>query len=152
MPTVFGAVRLPGGSGRLALTLQMVAALGAAAGVYWVWRGPASLPLRGAVLVLGTLLVTPHAFNYDLTLLLLPLAWMAREGLDQPWGRLNYLILGLAWLTPLLDLISVQLGRIHLAPLLLAAWLIYLLTRAVGRNSRSQSRFPLAKGNAFLIK
>lgn len=133
MPTVFGAVRLLGGGAMLAMALQMVAALGAAAGVYWVWRSPASLSVRGAVLVLGILLVTPYAFNYDLTLLLLPLAWTAREGFDQRWGRLNFLILGLAWLTPLLDLISVQLGRIHLAPALLAAWLIFLLTRAACR-------------------
>ncbi len=133
MPSVLGAVRLPGGSGWLALILQIGAALASVAALWWVWRGPASLPRRGSVLVLGTLLANPHIFNYDLTLLLLPIAWMAREGLGQQSERLNYLILGLAWLSPLLDLTSVQLGRIHLMPVLLAVWLIFLLTQAAGR-------------------
>ena len=130
MPTVFGAVRLGGGSGGLALTLQIFVALLVAAGVYWVWRGRASLPLRAAVLVVGTLLVTPHALNYDLTLLLLPMAWMAREGFQRQWGPGQKIMLMVAWLCPFLDLISVALARIHLAPLILAAWLIYLLTQA----------------------
>ena len=46
MPTVFGAIRLAGGSGGLAMTLQIIVALLVAAGVFWVWRGRASLPLR----------------------------------------------------------------------------------------------------------
>ena len=143
MPSVLGAVRLPGGSGWLALTLQICAALGGVAALWWVWRGAVSLPVRGAVLVVATLLAHPHVFNYDLTLLLLPMALTAREGLDQQWGRLNHLILGLAWLTPMLDLISVALGRIHLAPILLAAWLIFLLTRAAWRIRTEE---PLPSG------
>ena len=130
MPTVFGAVRLGGGGAGLALTLQIIVALLVMAGVYWVWRGRASLPLRASVLVVGTLLVTPHAGNYDLTLLLLPLAWMAQEGFQRQWGPGEKIMLGLAWLSPFLNLISVALASLHLEPLILAAWLIYLLTRA----------------------
>lgn len=132
MPSVLGAVRLPGGSEALAMTLQILTALGAVAALWWVWRGSSSLPVRGAVLVVATLLVHPHVFDYDLTLLLLPLAWVAGEERDPPWSRLKFLMLGLVWLLPFLNLISVELARIHLAPLLLAAFLIYLLTEATG--------------------
>ncbi len=137
MPTVFAATRLLGGSERLAMTLQSLTSLGAAAGVYWTWRdGRYSLPVRGAVLALATLLVTPYAFNYDLTLLLLLLAFLAREALDNHWGQPIGFVLVLVWLIPFLDFISAQLARIHLVPLLLAALLIYLLTRptAAGAN------------------
>ena len=143
MPTVFAAVRLGGGGGPLALAVQLLTALAAAVGVYWVWRGPASLPLRAAVLVLGTLLLTPYAFNYDLTLLLLPLAWVAKEGLEPPWGRLKQLMLGLVWLLPFLNLISVELARIHLAPVILAAFLIYLLSAATGGG---RAAVPIVSG------
>jgi alpha-1,2-mannosyltransferase len=143
MPTVFGAVRFWGRGAPLAVTMQILTALAAAGGVYWLWRSPASLALRGSVLVLGTLLLTPYAFNYDLTLLLLALAWMAREEADQAWGRGNLFMLGLVWLLPFLNLVSVQLGRIHLAPVILAAWLIYLLTRAIGGMRRAE---PITSG------
>ena len=147
MPSVLGAVRLAGGSGWLALILQIGAALASVAALCWVWRGAASLPRRASVLVLGTLLANPHIFNYDLTLLLLPIAWMAREDLDQQSGRLDYLILGLAWLAPFLDLTSVHLGRIHPMPVLLAVWLIFLLDAVGPQDSHPQRRFPLAKSN-----
>jgi alpha-1,2-mannosyltransferase len=129
-PTVFCGVRLLGGGPGLAMALQLLTGLGAVAGVYWVWRRRASLPLRASVLVVGTFLVTPYVLNYDLTLLLLPMAWMAWEGFQRQWGPGEKIMLGLAWLTPSLDLTSVALARIHLAPLILAAWLIYLLTQA----------------------
>jgi len=130
MPTVFGAARLSGGGAALAWLLQIGAALAAALAVYWVWRGPSSLPLRSAVLVLGILLATPYAFNYDLTLLLLPLAWMAREELPRTEGIRPVFILSLAWLIPFLDLTAAELLRVHPAPVLLAVWLLYLLGRA----------------------
>jgi hypothetical protein len=151
MPTVFAAVRLGGGGAPLALVVQLLTALAAAVGVGWVWRGPASLPFRAAVLVLGTLLLTPYAFNYDLTLLLLPLAWMAREGLEPPWGRRKQLMLGLVWLLPFLNLISVELARIHLAPLILVAFLIYLLTGATGEG-RAAAAIASGQGPGFFDK
>ena len=151
MPTVFAAIRLLGGSERLAQSLQVLTALGAALSVYWVWSNHASFPIRGAVLVAGSLLVTPHACNYDLTLLLLPLAWVAREEHDLPWGRLKFLMLGLVWLLPFLNLVSVELARIHLAPLLLAAFLIYLLTEATG-GRRAATAIASRRGHGFFDK
>ncbi len=130
MPTVFGALRLLGGSDLGAKTLQLLAALWAAAGVCWIWQGPSSLARRGAVLVVGTLLLTPHALYYDLTLLLLPLAWIARESFGQPnWGRLEVYVLLAIWFSPFLELIAVKLASVHLVPLLLAGLLLYLLKR-----------------------
>lgn len=131
MPTIFGTVRLLGGGAGPALALQMLTALLAAAGVFWVWRRRASLPIRASVLVLGTLLVTPHAINYDLALLLLPIAWLAGAGLHNHWRPGDQLILLLAWLSPFINMISVAIARIHLAPLIIAVFLLFLLKRAV---------------------
>ena len=129
MPTVYGSIRLWGAGAGPALLVQIIVSAAVLAGVYWVWRRRASLPLRAAVLVLGTLLATPHALNYDLTLILLPIAWVAGESYNSQWGTGTGLILVLAWLTPFIDLIASVSGKIHPAPLILAAWLIYLIAR-----------------------
>ena len=74
MPTIYGSIRLWGIDAGPALLGQISVSVAVLAGVFWVWRRRASPPLRAAVLILGTLLVTPHALNYDLTLILLPIA------------------------------------------------------------------------------
>ena len=54
--------------------------LAVAAMVIWTWsRQGIPLARRASVLVLGILLFTPFAFEYDLALLALPLAWLAWE-------------------------------------------------------------------------
>ena len=144
-PTVFCGVRLRGGGPGLAMALQLLTGLGGVAGVYWVWRRRASLPLRASVLVVGALVVTPYVLNYDLTLSLLPLAWMAWDGFHHQWGPDERIMLGLAWLSPFLDLISVPLARFHLEPLILAAWLIYLLIRTA-RVTPEETPVAIAPG------
>jgi hypothetical protein len=136
MPTVYGSLRLWGVAAGPALLLQLIASVAVLAGVFWVWRRRASLPLRASVLILGTLLATPHALNYDLTLILLPIAWVAGDSYNSQWGKGTGLILLLAWLSPFLDLIASVFGKLHLAPLILAGLLIYLLAR-VAAGSRT---------------
>jgi alpha-1,2-mannosyltransferase len=41
-----------------------------------VWRGPAPLSVRFAVVVLATVLVNPHLFGYDALVLALPILWL----------------------------------------------------------------------------
>ena len=138
MPTVYGAIRLLGGGYHLAWTVQILAALGAVISVYWVWRNQASLPIRGSALVLGTLLVTPHAIDYDLVLLLLPIAWMAWEGLNHHWGEKNIFVLAIVWLSPFMNLISARIGKVHLMPIIIGSFMIYLLARAGGIHGEQQ--------------
>ncbi len=76
MTTVFAAARLEGASWELAAALQAAVALGVILVVGWVWWRRLPLPVRGSVLAVGIFLVTPHAFDYDLTILALPFAWL----------------------------------------------------------------------------
>jgi alpha-1,2-mannosyltransferase len=76
MPTVFSAARLFGIGEAASQGLQGVAALAAAIAVIWVWRRKTPLAWRGSVLVLGTFLAVPYAFEYDLAILGLPFAWL----------------------------------------------------------------------------
>jgi uncharacterized membrane protein (DUF485 family) len=76
----FGATRLIGGSVALGYAVQAVCTLVAAVIVTWVWRRPASLPVRSAVLASATLVAIPLALLYDLMLGTIAACWLLRGG------------------------------------------------------------------------
>ncbi len=131
MPTVFAALRLLGGSARLALAAQLLVSGGTVALVAWVWRRALPLAVRGAVLVLGTVLINPYAFDYDLTLLVLPLAWFAWENFRKNGGIGDILIFALVWLSPVLNLYPLQVARFNPEPLLIAVFMLVIAYRTL---------------------
>lgn len=100
MPGLFIALRLLGVGAGAAYMMQALLALGVAGTVAWVWWKRPSVPLGAAVLVSGALLVTPYAFDYDLVLLAIPIALLARDGYLRGWYRYEREILVAAWLIP----------------------------------------------------
>lgn len=101
MPGLYTGLRLLGLASAPAYAAQLVLALGVAAAVMWVWLRKIPVPVAAAVLVPGTLLVTPYSFNYDLTLLAMPIALLAWDGHRNGWLRGEREVLVLAWLLPL---------------------------------------------------
>ncbi len=101
MPTVFFATQLAGGGPLLSRVLQGLVTIGVTVLVFRVWRRAAPLALRASVLVLAVLLATPYAFEYDLTLLALPLAWLGWEVHTTGWRPWEEPVLILAWVLPL---------------------------------------------------
>lgn len=88
--TLFGALRNWGAPLGLAYGAQAALALGVAGLVTGIWRGAVRFELKAASLVAGTLLVTPYFLDYDLMMLALPIAWLAREALRtgfRPWEK-----------------------------------------------------------------
>jgi hypothetical protein len=128
MITPFAAALQAGAGLSLSLALHLVIMAGVAGGVFWVWHRGASLAVRGAALVLGLLLFTPHAFPYDLTLLALPLAWLGWQGYRHGFLSGELPVLLLAWLSPLLVFISTA-TRVPLVPVILAALFVLVLKR-----------------------
>jgi alpha-1,2-mannosyltransferase len=100
--TVFPAVLYLGLGIWTAWFIQIVAALGATALVFYVWRREAPFPVRASVLVLCIFLSTPYAMAYDLTILALPLAWLGWEGYTKGWKPREQLVLFIGWCTPLI--------------------------------------------------
>jgi len=122
-PSVFVMARRLGLGAIPADMLQAAATLGAAAGVVWAWRQPVSPALQRAALVTAGLLATPYLYNYDLVLLILPLAWLGWHGAEHGWLPGEKLMLLLAWLAPgvivpLADLLGEQAGALVPAALL----------------------------------
>lgn len=132
MTTVSSAVLGAGGNLLVALIFQGLVMLGAGLAVVWVWARGASLAMRGSVLVLSTLLFTPHAFVYDLALLALPLAWLGWDAYHKGWGVKEQVLLILGWSLPLMAPIMAKLTRVPLAPVILALLLMLALKRSKG--------------------
>jgi hypothetical protein len=94
--SVFSAVRLLHGSIPLAYTLQALCAAAAAITVALIARRRPGAGPEIATLVTAALLTTPYVFDYDLTCLLVPMAYIgacATRGVWLPWEKILLLLL-----------------------------------------------------------
>ena len=130
MPSVFAMLRLVGVPADWALGVQVVAGVAAAVAVWLVWRRTDALPLRGAVLMAGTFLANPYAFDYDLVWLAFPIAWLALTGLADGWRRGDREVLVAAWLLPAFGPALATVSGLQLAPVVLGA-LVWIALRRV---------------------
>jgi hypothetical protein len=137
MQSAFAAVRLLHGALGLAYGVQAAVALAAAVILVQAMRRRAPDPLapdalaQGATLVTASLLASPFMLDYDLMLLALPLAWLAREqakGGALPWEKT---VMFAAFLLPLVSrLVAGRLG-LPLGPPVLFALLVIVARRAM---------------------
>ncbi len=130
MQSVFAAVRVLGGGAPLAYAAHAVTALAVAAAVAAaVWRrraGAAEPPL----LVMAALLGSPFILDYDLLLLIFPLAWLLREGLRDgfaPWEKLGLLT---GFVLPAVARTLAVGAHLPVTPLVLGGVLVLVLRRA----------------------
>ena len=104
MISVYGSIRQLGAGHTVSMAIQAVIGLGALVCVWRAWRRTEDMAVRASVLVGGTLLVTPFALSYDLTLLVIPCAFLIREGLRNgfpPYEKvLLAVVIGLSASTP----------------------------------------------------
>ncbi len=141
--STFSAVRMWGGSIRLAYAVQSLATAAAVATVVFLSLRD-NLRLRNAAVAAATILATPYVIDYDFVVLGLGIAWLWLDGEENgflPWDRM---ILALAWIAPLA---ARQLAHFSYFPLgLLAAALMLAvpLRRSLVRASpfrRSREAF-----------
>lgn len=143
MISVYGSLRQLGLGHAASMAVQVIVGLGALVCVWKVWRTSGDMAVRSAVLVGGTLLVTPFALSYDLTLLVIPCAFLIREGLKDgfpPYEKiLLAVVIGLSASTPPL---AILLG-LPVAPLL-PLIILYLGMRRMlsGKAGRHETREP----------
>ena len=74
MPTIYANALMLGLSAHVALAAQMLASVAVAALIWRAFRGGFT-PRAGALLMVGTFLATPHAFNYDMPMLTAAIVW-----------------------------------------------------------------------------
>jgi hypothetical protein len=129
MCSIYAAVRLAGGGTSLALGIQAVVFLAAAAAVVWSWRRDTPFYLRSSILIIAILLSTPYVFFYDLTLLALPFAWLGWEDYGQ--GRVTGVaFLLLLWPALYYARFLAMVTWVQPTPLLLFALFVFALQRS----------------------
>ncbi|RTL48321.1 MAG: DUF2029 domain-containing protein [Bradyrhizobiaceae bacterium] len=142
LQSVFAAIRLWGGSIPLAYTLQTAISILTVCGVVWVWRSRLEVSQKAAVLVIATLLASPHVLDYDLTLLAPALAFIAVTGLRRGFRPYEVSMMAVAWAVPLFSRGIAGLTGIPLG--LMAVTALYVVTlRRAAHDMHEMERRPV---------
>ena len=89
LQSVLSLVRYCGGTEQLAWICQWIVSLTVAIVLVAMWRSrKVRYELKAASLAIGTMLITPYLFMYDMMVLAIPLAYFVRLGLSE--GFLSY--------------------------------------------------------------
>jgi hypothetical protein len=122
LQSAFGLVRALGGGESLAWMVQGAVSVIAAVAVVVLWRSRVAFELKAAGLAVGTVLVTPYVFAYDLVVLAVPTAFLLRFCLAHGITRSE--ALGLAAAGALLLSYIVATTQVGLAASLIVALLV----------------------------
>ncbi len=122
LQSVFAAIRMWGGSVPLAYWVQGAASFAAIGGVAWIWRTPDNRDIKAALLMIATLLASPHALDYDLTILGPAIAFLVAANWPNGFRGFDISLLAAAWITPLFargiaGLTGIPLGLIAIVAL-----------------------------------
>ena len=134
--SVFSAVRMWGGGVQLAYTIQIALALMLAASLAWLWRSDAAFELKAAGLATASLLATPYVLDYDLVVLALAIAFLARHGLRRGFRPFEISLLAAAWIAPLVSRGLAAVTGIPLGLLVLSTLYVFTLRRAMLDGAR----------------
>ncbi len=104
--------------------------------VYWIFQHTSRVPLQGSALVLGIPLVIPYFMQYDLMILAVPVILLAYEFLEKGAGKIEFGMLQLLFLLPMLNWPLVNFTHVQICPLVMIALMILILLRV--KRERSQ--------------
>jgi arabinofuranan 3-O-arabinosyltransferase len=144
LQSLFSLIRYFGGSEQLAWIFQWILTASVAVTLVTIWRSKVRYSLKAASLAVGTLLITPYLFLYDMMVLAIPVAFLVRLGLAG--GFLAFELPALAVALALVLSFTVWGVPVGLAANLIVALLI--LRRAGPWWRREGALAPLAAANA----
>ncbi len=139
LQTVFAAARQWGGSVTTAYVLQTLASLVAIAAVARVWRRHSDDNASSALLIIASLIASPHVLDYDLVILAPAIALMARLGIQNGFRPYELTALAAVWAAPLLARSIAKISTLPIGLLSLAMFFAVTLLRC---NSNSESKNP----------
>jgi alpha-1,2-mannosyltransferase len=142
LQSVFAAVRMWGGGLPLAYAVQGVISVAVACGAAWTWRSACSYDLKSALLIVATLLASPHVLDYDMVMLAVAIAFFARHGLRRGFHDFEISLLAAAWIVPLLSRGVAGATGIPLGLLVMLALYVFTLRRAVRDGASCTATAP----------
>jgi alpha-1,2-mannosyltransferase len=131
LQSVFAAVRMTGGGVALAYAVQGAVSAAVLCGTAWAWRSACDFDLKAALLVVATLLASPHVLDYDLVMLALAIAFTVSAGAAGGFRAFEISLLAAAWIVPLLSRGIAQATGIPLGLAVLLTFYAFTLRRAV---------------------
>jgi alpha-1,2-mannosyltransferase len=131
LQSVFAAVRMWGGGVPLAYAVQGAVSAAVVCSAAWTWHSACGRDLKAALLVIATLLASPHILDYDLVVLAVAVAFAVSAGLAAGFRDYEISLLAAAWMVPLLSRIVAGATGIPLGLLVLLALYVFTLRRAV---------------------
>ncbi len=146
MPSAFVFLRMLGVPQSAAYAGQAIVAVSAIAVVAFVWWRCGATLLAGAALVTGTMLLTPYTFDYEMAMLAVPLAVIARHLVRHGASDVEKLILLMLAISPIamgtpVDKVGFQFGFIVLLALFVWSSRLALAARGV-RFMNIPASFP----------
>ncbi|MEM9169928.1 MAG: glycosyltransferase family 87 protein [Pseudomonadota bacterium] len=141
MQTLFGALRGWGVAVAPAYAAQAALGVAAGLGVAVVWRDRAApFEAKAAVLLIGGLLATPYAMDYDLLMLAPAGAFLARRALREGFGPYERAALAFAWCAPFIARTGAQATSLPIG--LLAVALVFVSAVYVARRPSRPAAQP----------
>jgi alpha-1,2-mannosyltransferase len=102
LQSAFAAIRMWGGGISLAYLAQGAVSIATVVSAAWVWRSSAERNLKAALLMVATLLASPHVLDYDLMVLAPAMAFIVASSRVSGFRDYEISLLAVAWLAPLL--------------------------------------------------
>lgn len=127
--SVYGLVRALHGGAPLAWVAQSGATLGITVAVWRVWRSSTRYALKAALLSAATLVATPYAWTHDLAVIVIPIAFLAKDQIE--FGRLRFEIGILVALFTAGYAIMFCYGNLPLGPVIVITLVGVVLRRVV---------------------
>ncbi|WP_423956496.1 glycosyltransferase family 87 protein [Bradyrhizobium sp.] len=144
--SAFSAARNWGADIRTAYAIQIALGLVLAASVAWLWRSDSAFELKAAGLATASLLATPYVLDYDLVVLAIAIAFVARHGFIYGFRDYEISVLAAAWLTPLLTRAVAGITGIPLGLMVLLALHLFIMRRALhDREAATFADAPIAQ-------
>lgn len=143
LPTVFSALRGAGSSPSWAYLGQGVSSAIALFMTLMVWRGNADKNIKGAVLIIGTFLATPYAWDYDMIMLGFAVIWLWQAAERTGFFPFEKIVLAS---TLAMTVFSVTLARymaIFTAPVFLWIAFLFATRRALLSDVQHSATLPV---------
>ena len=138
--SAFSAARNWGADVHTAYAIQIALGLSLAATLAWLWHSDAAFELKTAGLVIASLLATPYVLDYDLVVLAIAIAFLARHGLISGFRDYEISLLTAAWIVPLLSRGIAGATGIPLGLIAMLALYSFTLHRAAVDRERTTAR------------
>ena len=140
--SAFSAARNWGADVATAYAIQLALAIALAVTLAWLWHSDVAFELKAAALAAASLLATPYVLDYDLVVLAIAIAFLARRAFACGLEDYGISLLAVAWLMPLVTRSIAGISGIPLGLIVLLMLYGFILKFAL--RERENTSLPRA--------